>query len=62
MVLNVYKMLFSVNANCKTDFFMILTHKITFILIITLLSIIMGVDHSPILRKKLLAIAFNYFK
>ena len=51
MVPDVYEMLLSVNDIDKTDFFMVLINKITFILIITLLSIIIGVDHSPTLRK-----------
>ena len=40
MVPDVYEMLLSVNDIHKTDFFMVLINKITFILIITLLAII----------------------
>ena len=54
MVPDVYEILFSVNDIHKTDFFVVLINKITFILIITLLSIIIGVDHSPTPRKNFL--------
>ena len=40
MVPDVYKMLFSVNAKRKTEFFMILILKNTLIILITFLSVI----------------------
>ena len=62
MVLDVYKMLFSVNAKRKIEFFMILILQNTLIILVTFLSTIIGVDHSPNYEKKLHAIAFNYYQ